>query len=392
MLKNKWELAKILDKRREDMKEPIRILYLLGGPMNFGGTEAFIMNYYRNFNKDNIIIDFVYQGNGKGVFDDELILSGSKIFHVASKIKKPLLFSKQIAAIIKENSYKIVHSQMDAMGAWPLFIAKRLGVPVRIAHSHNTSHQTENKIQFLVNDLAKLLLRRVSTHYFACGEEAGKWLFGKKLYYQNKVRVINNAIQIDKYKFSDFKRDKIRKELGITDEIVIGHIGQFRVQKNHSKLMHIFSKLCLKNNNYKLVLVGSGELEKEIKELVKQLNVEDSVIFMGERNDVPDLLNVFDLFLFPSLFEGLSFVAIEAQANGLPCVFSNTISKETIINDNVVSIKLEESDSVWSEKIISALKLGRVADDKNMVRKKYDIKVEAEKLEQKYIELYNGYQ
>lgn len=372
------------------MDKCVRILYILGGSMKYGGTEAFIINYYRNINKENVIIDFVYQGDEKGVYDDELIACGSNIYHTVYKNQNPILFSKQIAEIIKKNNYKIIHSQMDAMGAWPLLIAKFKGVPVRIAHSHNTAHQTNNKIQILVNDLAKTLLRKVSTHYFACGKEAGKWLFGEKLFEKGKVEVIHNAINLDDYSFSNDKRMKIRNEFSIKDsDILIGHVGQFRKQKNHEKIIEIFHSLVQQNVNYKLMLVGSGELEDSIKELCQKLNILDHVIFTGSRNDVSTIMNAFDLFLFPSLFEGLSVVAVEAQANGVPCVFSNTISNETFINDNIDVVDLNASEDIWTNAINKAIGNGRINSEKAFSSNGYNIKVEAKKLEKKYLDLQN---
>lgn len=374
------------------MNKPVRVIYILGGSMKYGGTEAFIMNYYRNINKNNVIFDFIFQGNEKGAFDDELIASGSRIFHVVFKKDNPYLFSKQVAAILKNNEYKIIHSQMDAMGAWPLLIAKIKGVPVRIAHSHNTAHQTNNKVQLFVNDFAKYILRRVSTHYFACGEKAGRWLYGNSLVDKGKVELIHNAIDLKEYTYSMKKRKKIRDEFGIRDnDLLIGHVGQFRNQKNHIKIINLFNDFVKQNNNSKLMLVGSGELEDSIRKLCSKYNLLDKVIFTGARNDVSTILSAFDLFLFPSLFEGLSVVAIEAQANGIPCVFSNTISNETFINRNIKVINLEDDDNIWIEAINDALKMGRINSEKSFSTNGYNIKIEAKKLEEKYIQLLNEY-
>lgn len=372
--------------------EKIKILYLLSCPMKYGGTETFIINFYRKLNKDIIQIDFVYQGYEKGVYDDELLENGSNIYHVPYKNQNPILYTKKIKEIIMNGNYKIVHSHMDAMGAWPLLIAKIAGVPIRIAHSHNTSHQTNNKIKLFINDLVKIIIRKVSNYYFACSKEAGIWLFGEKLYNQNKIKIIHNAIELDKYSFSDSKRQDIRSQFNITNQIVIGHVGQFREQKNHKKIIEIFYELLKDNTSYLLMLIGSGPLEDEIKKMVYDLGIQKNVIFVGESRNIFDLLNVFDIFLFPSLFEGLGIVAIEAQANGLPCVFSNQIPQEAIINKNVYIVGLDEDVDCWINALKKAYQSGHNKNLYFLRQAGYDINKETNRLQEIYIDLYNSYE
>lgn len=362
----------------------IRVLYVLSDTMYRGGTEAFIMNYYRHIDKNRVQIDFIYQGDEVGVYDTELLSGGSRIYHIPFKTKHPIQFTKMIARIIKEGQYKIVHSQMDAMGVWPLSIAWYCGVPMRIAHSHNTYYQTKNPVKKMCNFFAKLLLRKCATDFYACGYEAGVFMFGKRRMAEGDALVIHNAIDLQHYQYSDNERKTIREEFGITDEIIIGHVGQFREQKNHRKIVEVFAELAKFDNKYKLMLVGDGPLRKEIETMVKQMKLESQVIFTGARGDVSSLLSAFDVFLFPSLFEGLSIVAIEAQANGLPCVFSDTIAEETDLTNLVFRVNLMDDANSWCEVLKNALKSGRKDETEEIRRRGYDISIEAKKLENRY--------
>lgn len=363
----------------------IKVIYILSNAMYMGGTEAFIMNYYKYIDHEKIQIDFIYQGYEDGVYDKVLLDNGSRIYHVPFKSRHPIRFSSEVKRILKEGKYQVIHSQMDAMGCWPLAIAKSIGVPMRIAHSHNTKHQTNNPIKLFLNDTAKIFLRKYATDYYACGYDAGVFMFGKKLMAQNKVQIIHNAIELDKYAFSRPERDKIRSEFGIKNEYVIGHVGQFREQKNHKKIIEIFSEIVKTDSNVKLMLVGDGPLKSDIYKMVEKRNILDKVIFTGARNDVCDLINAFDVFLFPSLFEGLGIVAIEAQANGLPAVVSDVVPDEALITDIIMKVELNAEPSVWKEAVYKALKSGRKNEKEKLIDAGYDILTEAKKLEEKYL-------
>ena len=365
--------------------DKVRVVYILSNAMFRGGIEAFIMNYYRHINHDKIQMDFIYQGDIDGVYDKELLENGSVIHHVPYKAQHPIKFSREVKRILKKGNYQVIHSQMDAMGCWPLAIAKSVGVPMRIAHSHNTKHQTNNPIKLMLNDIAKLLLRKYATDYYACGYDAGVFMFGNTLTKQNKIQIIHNAIELDKYAYSDLKRAKMREEFRLKNEIVIGHVGQFREQKNHKKIIEIFTEIAKADSNVKLMLVGDGPLKSDIQTMVEKNNIRDKVIFAGSRDDVSDILNVFDVFLFPSLFEGLPVVAVEAQANGLPMVISDVISDETIITDNVIKEKLEADACVWKDAIYNALKSCRKDERDKLIKAGYDIVTEAIKLEERYV-------
>lgn len=371
--------------------EPIRILYVNGGIMSRGGIESYMMNYYRNLDRDKIQIDFIVHGFEKGVYDDEIKLMGGRIYNVPVKSKDYIGNIKALRKIFLSGQYKIVHSHMDAMSTVVLKEAKKCGIPIRIAHSHNTQHLTNSRLKFILNEYARKNIKKYATHLFACSEDAGKWLFGKKSFDDGKVKIINNAIDLNKFKFDIIKRQKIRNELGIKDEFVIGHVGRFDYQKNHSFLLDIFKGVLEKLPKSKLILVGDGHLKNEIFNKIKKLNIKDNVIILGLRDDVNEIINAFDIFILPSLFEGLGIVGVEAQTNGLQCVLSDVIPKEIRITENVEFISLNENPEVWVEKVVSISKKNNERQENSELLKfcRYDINTEAKKLQKLYFDLLN---
>lgn len=233
-----------------------RILYVNGGLMNRGGIESFMMNYYRHFDRSKIQIDFaVHDAGGEGFYDHEIESMGGHIFHLPRKFTHPFSYANDLRKIINTGEYKIVHTHMDAMGAWVLKVAKECGVPVRIAHSHNTQHLTSNPIKLYFLEMARRDIVKYATERMACSEAAGKWLFG-----DYPFTVVHNAIDADKFVFNAAVRQQVRSELGISDnEFVIGHIGRFDIQKNHVFLINLFAKLLRIIPSARLVLVGGGQ-------------------------------------------------------------------------------------------------------------------------------------
>lgn len=377
------------------MEEPIRILYINGGIMDLGGISSYMMNYYRNIDRDKVQIDFVVHGFEKGVYDDEIINMGGNIYNIPIKSKDYFGNIKALKEIFANNRYKIVHSHMDAMGIIPLKLAKKYNIPVRISHSHNTQHLTNNKIKFILNEYARKNLYKYSTHMFACSEKAGRWMFGDKLFDRGMVRIIYNAIDIDKFKFDKLKRDKIRKELSIGNDFIIGHVGRFDHQKNHLFLLRLFKKVLDKIENAKLILVGDGALKNIIEKEIIDLGIEKQVILLGARPDVNTLYNVFDMFMLPSLFEGLPVVGIEAQINGLDCLFSTNVPDEIDISNNSYFEDLDSDFLKWSNIIINIYKNYNIETRGNLDYTKksyenYNINISAKKLEEYYITLYNS--
>lgn len=241
------------------------------------------------------------------------------------KLAKYLRFLKQL---FREKKYRIVHSNINTLSVFPLYAAKKAGVPVRIAHSHSTSNPCEWKKNLIKNAL-RPFSKVWATDYFACSELAGRYLFGNKAFDKGEVKIIHNAIDVEKFKFDPEARKKLRKEISIADDdFVIGHIGRFVQTKNHSFLVSMFAKLKKEKNNAKLVLVGQGPLINKIRQQADELGLAKDVLFLGQRNDVEKLYSVFDVFCLPSLYEGFGMVLVEAQSNGLAAIVSKNVPAE----------------------------------------------------------------
>lgn len=359
--------------------KPLRVLYVNGGLMHRGGIESYMMNYYRNIDRNKVQFDFIVHGYEKGEYDDEITAMGGKIFHVPIKSKHPLIYKKELRKIFKNNDYKIIHSHLDAMSAWVLKEAKKCGIPVRIAHSHNTQHLTTNKIKFAVNEYARKNINKFANYRCACSHDAAKWLF-----LTDDVIYVKNAIDIDKFKFDENVRNSVRAELGIGDELVIGHVGRFDYQKNHEFLIEVLSKVVKTKKDTKLLLVGDGILRSDIEKQIADLGLRDNVIMLGIRDDACRIFNAFDIFAFPSRFEGLGIVLIEAQANGLKCIASDVVPREANAGGNVYYLPLNEE--IWNIQILK-MDLNRKADIEMLVQRGYDIKNEADKLCKMYLKL-----
>ena len=369
--------------------EPIRIAHIVGKWVG-GGVEAFLMNYYRNIDKSKIQFDFI-------IDKDSLILPpekeikqmGGRIFYIPP-YQKIFIYQKELKRILKSGNYQIVHSHINTMSIFPLRIAKKVGVPIRIAHSHSTTNKKEWK-----KNVVKTILKRFSkvyaTHYFCCSELAGRWMFGNKAFDQEKVTIINNAININKFINDENIREKVRKELHIeNDTLVIGHIGRFTKQKNHKFLIDIFNEIQKQEKKSILLLVGLGTLQKEIKEKVKSLGIENKVQFLNQREDVNEIYQGIDIFLLPSLYEGLGIVLIEAQVSGICCFASTEVPTNAKITNNVTFIELNQSSKTWANNILEKYNNHKRENNKDLVAKSgYDIVLEAEKLQKKYLSLIN---
>lgn len=367
--------------------KPTRILFVNGGTMQRGGIESFMMSYYRNIERSKIQIDFIVHGFDKGAYDDEIRQMGGKIFNIPVKSKNYFENIYQLKQIFSSNEYKLVHSHMDAMNTLVLKVAKESGIPIRIAHSHNIDHLTTNKFKYLLNEFAKKRITRYATHFFACSEPAAKWLFGEELVQEKKVKIIKNAINLDDYYFNEKVRKEIRSDLNIENMLVLGHVGRFDYQKNHEYLLKIFQGLLETNANSRLILVGEGHLKKEISKKIKDMNLSDKVIMLGSRDNVNEILNSFDVFLLPSLFEGLGISLIEAQANGLRCIASKDTPIEVDITNTTTFISTKESKvSNWVEAILNIENTNRIIEKDNFILSGYDIKNEAKKLQDLYLD------
>lgn len=363
--------------------KPIRVAQIIGKWIG-GGVEAVVMNYYRNIDKNKIQFDFICDNDSTNIPYEEIKSLGGKVILIPP-YQKVFKYHKELKKVLKDGDYTIVHSHINTLSVFSLYAAKRAGVPVRIAHSHSTTNKKEKK-----KNLLKQALRPFSkvfaTDYMCCSELSGRWLFGNKEYDKGNVYLLNNAIDLDKFKYDEIIRKEKRKELNISDEtLVIGHIGRFVEQKNHRFLIDIFKEIYNKNEKSILLLAGQGPLMNEMKQKVEELHLTGNVVFLGQRSDVNELYQAYDVFLLPSLYEGLPVVGIEAQATGNLCFFSDTMTKETKILDSTIFMSLHNTAIEWANKIIKEAKKYEKHDTRQEISKDgFNIKEEAIKLEKKY--------
>lgn len=366
-----------------EKKEPIRIAHIMGNWFG-GGVEAVVMNYYRNIDRTNIQFDFLCSEESTDIPYKEIESLGGKVILIPS-YSKAIKYQKQLKSILKEKNYKIVHSHINTMSPFPLGAAKKAGVPIRIAHSHSTTHKNEKK-----KNLMKQILRHFSklyaNNYFCCSELAGRWLFGNKTFNKGEVFLLNNAIDLNKFGYDEYLRRKKRDELGLrNDTLVIGHIGRFVEQKNHRFLIEIFYEIHKQEPNSILLLAGQGPLQEGIKNKVSKLGLNHSVRFLGQRSDANELYQAFDIFLLPSLYEGLPVVGVEAQATGLLCFFSDDMTKETKILDSTVFIPLTKKPNEWAQEILIHKNNFVRRDRKEEISSNgFNVETEAAKLEKYY--------
>ena len=364
-------------------QEPIRVAQIMGKWLG-GGVESVVMNYYRNIDRNKVQFDFICDEDSKYIPKEEIEKLGGRIILIPP-YQKPFKYHKELKRVLKEGNYKIVHSHISTMSFFSLWAAKAAKVPIRIAHAHSTTNKQEKK-----KNLMKQVLRPFSkvfaNRYFCCSELAGRWLFGNKTYDQGKVYLLNNAIDIEKFKYNEKVRKEKRKELNIKDnQLVIGHIGRFVQQKNHEFLIDIFNEIHKQNKSTILLLAGDGPLKEEIENKVKELGLEKNVQFLGQRNDADELYQAMDAFVLPSLYEGLPVVGVEAQAAGLPCFFSTDMTKETEILDSTKFISLTHTSKYWADKISNEIKSFKRKDTtKEITDNNFNIKKEAEKIENYY--------
>ena len=364
---------------------PIRILNLFT-IMNRGGAETMVMNYYRNMDRSKVQFDFVVHRQERGAYDDEIELLGGKIYRMpAIRPWTATQYRKIIRAFYAQHpEYRIIHSHMSELGYYDFIEAERSGIPVRICHAHNRPHGIDLKSP--VRWYYKTMMMPHIPHMFMCGEESGEWLFGKKN--RNSFIQLNNAIEASQYRYNEETREWIRKQLGLSDQLVVGHVGRFNPQKNHPFIIDVFEAVHRQWPDSVLLLVGDDSCDggKQIHHKVKSLGLENNVKFLGIRSDVSDLLQAMDVFLFPSLFEGLSVASIEAQASGLPLLISDKVPIECKKTSSVQVISLTSPPEIWAQKVIEAAHTDRVDTYDEIATAGFDIAENAKWLQNYYLE------
>ena len=358
--------------------------------MNRAGQETFIMNLYRTINRDKVQFGFQCSLDAEGDFDEEIRNLGGELFFLGKRrTNLPILkyFNEivlQYRFFKKHSDYEIFHIHTyHALSAVICIVgAKMAGVNKVFLHSHNTFGMHPILHKFL-----RFFVRKMEITKLACSFKAAEWMYGKKDVKDGNVKVIKNGIFPKQFRFNQEKRNTKRKGLQVEENCIIGHIGRFNTQKNHEFLIDVFQQIKGINDKAILLLIGTGELEDTIREKVISLGLQDSVKFMGTREDINELLWIFDLFLFPSLYEGLSVVAIEAQAAGVPILAADTLVPETKVTDCLHFFPLDKTPKEWAERALALAKIGH-ADSENQIRiSGYDMEEEAKKIQKLYLEM-----
>lgn len=349
-----------------------------------GGLETMLMNYYRHIDRKKLQFDFLVHGRERKDYDDEIEALGGKIYRLPELNPFNIGFRKALHEFFgKHSEYEIVHSHHDCLSSIVLKEAKKNGIPIRIAHSHNTS-QAKN-LTYPIKMFYRKYIPRYATHLLACGEQAGIWMFEGRPF-----QVLKNAIDAKTYMYNKEKRELVRKQLDVSETtVLIGHVGNFTPVKNHEFLFNVFADIQ-KRCPSKLLLVGDGPLQSDLKKKAIEMEIVDNVVFAGVRSDVADLLQAMDVFVFPSKFEGIPVALIEAQAAGLPCLISDRVSSEAKMTDLAQQISLAESSELWAERAITASQTERINTIEYIRAAGYDIQKNAEKLQEFYFKLAAG--
>jgi len=336
-------------------KSPIRILHVIHR-MRPGGIQAVVMGVYRNIDRDQVQFDFAVRSDQEEHYDQEIKSLGGRIFRLPWRSKHPLspiIYQRSLRKILQKfGPFAGIHSHVGFYSGFVLPVAKKQGVPLRIAHSHSSSFEDFNSAVLMVwEKYMRLNILFSSTHLLACNEISAEWLYGPRWQSDERTKIIHNAIDLLPFEIEDQDSLRQRYKLPLKGPL-LGHVGRFNNPKNHSFLIEIMAAVLQKIPEAHLLLIGEGELMPMIKQLVLEKRIQDQVHFLGVRRDVPSLLKNMDLFVLPSLYEGLPVVMVEAQAAGIPCLVSDVVSSEADLNLGLVKYESLESEPVqWVKSI-----------------------------------------
>ena len=350
-----------------------------------GGMESFVMNYYRNIDKTLFHFDFLCNTYNNIAYEEELIHSGSKIFKFTARNKNYFKYKKELNIFFKKyaKEYDCIWVNVCSLANIDyLKLAKKYGIKKRIIHSHNSKNM-DSFFRGILHRINRSFIEKYATDFFSCSQEATNWFYKKTII--NKVKIIKNAIDLNKYRFNGENRNEIRKNLNLENNFVIGNVGRLHFQKNQIFILDVFKEFLKKCNNAKLILVGEGEDEIKLKQKASLLGIKNKCLFVGKQNNIEQWISAFDVFLFPSLFEGLPISLLEAQANGIPILASSEISKEVKINDNFIFYSLKENYINWAKKLVYMKENLKRISYENLLKSfdlyGYDIKTEVKKFE-----------
>ena len=367
--------------------QQIRILQYVGS-LNIGGSQTMIMELYRNIDHKKIQFDFIIDKPEDIYFKKEIEQLGGKVYVLPNYTgKNHFAYKKAWNEFFKEHKqYKIIHSHIRSTASIVLKIAKKYGL-ITIAHSHNTSNG--NGLSSLIKRIYQFKIRYVADYFFGCSKDSCIWLFGNKISKTNKCFVLNNSIHTDKFLYNDKVRNEVRNKFNLNNKFVIGNVGRYAPVKNHTFLIDIFYELQKKHQEAFLLLVGDeSHVKQEIIRKISSLKIDSKVLVLSNRNDVSELLQAMDVFVMPSLYEGLPVTLIEAQASGVPIVMSKNITDEVIITNLISKISLDEKIETWVETIENLNNFERSNKKNDIVSAGYDIKKNVEWLESFYKKIY----
>lgn len=360
----------------------VRILQICSSLSSGGGVQTVLQNYYLYMDKKKYIFDFVVFGSEVGELEAWFECRGSRIYHVTPRSISFKKNTKELKQIIKNGGYNVVHCHQDYKSLIAIFFAKLYGIKVRIVHCHQ-AFPKETVIKYILRSISTLIIKFFANVFIGCSKDAVKWLYGEHMLKTRKAFVLNNAVELEKYAFSKDKRDQIRSMLGLENKFVLGNVARITGIKNHRLLVDVFVKLHQYNPQSVLLLVGDGELKEEIKSYCKSLKISESVIFLGARSDVHELMSAMDVIVLTSKSEGLGIVIIEAQANGLPAVCSPFVPREVGLSRNVLFVSENDYENTesWCSTIQKAYDIGRFNEVGILAQTGYDICQEVQKLE-----------
>lgn len=351
----------------------IRVLQVLG-TTNLGGAESRIMDLYRHMDREQIQFDFLVHSGKKGFFDDEIKRLGGRIYYLPSfRVYNYFTYKKACRSFFSEHGeYAAVHGHMTSTASIYLPQAKKAGVPLTIAHARSAG--VDKGLKGIITKLLRRNLYKKCDKMFACSDLAAEAVFGKKRYQEGKVTILPNAIDTKDFLPNIEIRNKIRSEYGITDKFVIGHVGRFHYAKNHEFLISIFAAVLKRKENAVLMLLGDGPLREKVEQQASQLGIQEKIIFAGNQNPVAPFYQAFDCFLFPSRFEGMPGTVVEAQAAGLTCLISDTITKQVKATELVSFMSIEEMPAEWAEELLlKAERNKEVVNDNDFTSTNYDV-------------------
>ncbi len=367
------------------MSNPINVTHIMGY-MAGGGVEATTMNHYRLLDHSRIHYDFIVYEDSPHVPTEEIEKFGGRVFYVPP-ITHLAGFEKELARILKTTNPDIVHSNLNALSIFPLRVAKKIGIPVRIAHSHSTSSSKES-LRNAAKGILRLYSKTYPTHFAACSIDSATWLFGKKTVEEHRVHYIKNAIDLQRYAFNASHRLELRRKYGLEGKHVLGQIGRFTTQKNYNFSMDVVAELVSKDPDAVFVALGSGNLMHEIKQKASALGIANHVMLLGNQSNADAWYSAFDALLFPSLYEGLPLTMIEAQAAGLPIISSDKVTSEAFIDKELITtLPLELPTAAWAHTITGVFKQtnhGRRVDIARFRQEGYNIQESASRLQKWY--------